>query len=41
MVLGVLTRWLHRREWETVAYLIEETPLLRRQVGTPRPFGGF
>jgi transposase InsO family protein len=36
MVLGVLTGWLDRRERETVAYLIEENRLLRRQLGTRR-----
>jgi hypothetical protein len=36
MVLGVLTGWLERRERETIAYLIEETRLLRRQLGTRR-----
>ena len=37
MVLGVSTGWLHRREREAVAYLIEENRLLRRQLGTRRP----
>ena len=36
MVLGVLTGWLDRRERETIAYLIEENRLLRRQLGTTR-----
>jgi hypothetical protein len=36
MVLGVLTGWLDRREREAVAYLIEETRLQRRQLGTRR-----
>jgi putative transposase len=36
MVLCVLTGWLDRREREAVAYLIEETRLLRRQLGTRR-----
>src|ERR671913_403887 len=36
MVLGVLTGWLERRERETIAYLIEENRLLRRQLGTRR-----
>jgi hypothetical protein len=36
MVLGVLTGWLDRREREAVAYLIEENPLLRRQLGERR-----
>src|ERR671913_1618844 len=36
MVLGVLTGWLDRRERETIAYLIEENRLLRRQLGTRR-----
>jgi transposase InsO family protein len=36
MVLGVFTGWLERRERETVAYLIEENRLLRRQLGTRR-----
>ena len=34
MVMGVLTGWLDRRERETIAYLIEEKRLLRRQLGT-------
>ena len=34
MVLGVLTGWLHRREREAIAYLLEENRLLRRQLGT-------
>jgi hypothetical protein len=36
MMLGVLTGWLDRRERETVAYLIEENWLLRRQLGSRR-----
>src|SRR5215831_19076511 len=36
MVLCVLTGWLDRRERETVAYLIEENRLLRRQLGGHR-----
>ena len=36
MVMGVLTGWLERRERETIAYLIEENRLLRRQLGTRR-----
>ena len=36
MVLSVLTGWLERRERETIAYLIEENRLLRRQLGTRR-----
>jgi putative transposase len=36
MVLGVLTGWLARRERETVAYLIEENRILRRQLGGGR-----
>jgi transposase InsO family protein len=36
MVLLVLTGWLDRRERETVAYLVEENRLLRRQLGTRR-----
>src|SRR5215207_9296089 len=36
MVLGVLTGWLHRREREATAYLIEENRLLRRQLGGRR-----
>ena len=36
MVLGVLTGWLDGRERETIAYLIEENRLLRRQLGTRR-----
>jgi hypothetical protein len=36
MVLCVLTGWLDRRERETVAYLIEENRLLRRQLGPRR-----
>jgi hypothetical protein len=33
MVRMVLTGWVDRRGWETVAYLIEENRLLRRQLG--------
>src|SRR3954464_12728728 len=36
MVLMVLTGWLDRRERHTVAYLIEENRLLRRQLGGRR-----
>jgi hypothetical protein len=36
MVLMVLTGWLERRERETIAYLIEENRLLRRQLGNRR-----
>ena len=36
MVLSVVTGWLERRERETIAYLIEENRLLRRQLGTRR-----
>jgi putative transposase len=36
MVLMVLTGWLERRERETIAYLIEENRLLRRQLGRRR-----
>jgi hypothetical protein len=36
MVLCVLTSWLDRRKRETVAYLIEENRLLRRQLGGHR-----
>ena len=36
MVLGVLTGWLDGRERETIAYVIEENRLLRRQLGTRR-----
>jgi transposase InsO family protein len=36
MLLIGLTGWLDRRERETVAYLIEENRLLRRQLGTRR-----
>jgi transposase InsO family protein len=36
MVLGVLTGWLDRRERASVAYLIEENRLLRRQLGGRR-----
>src|SRR5262245_47201589 len=36
MVLVVLTGWLDRRERETIAYLIEENRLLRRQLGNRR-----
>ena len=36
MLLMGLTGWLDRRERETVAYLIEENRLLRRQLGTRR-----
>jgi transposase InsO family protein len=36
MVLCVLTGWLEHGERETVAYLIEENRLLRRQLGTRR-----
>jgi hypothetical protein len=36
MVLSVLTGWLDRQERESVAYLIEENRLLRRQLGIRR-----
>ena len=36
MVLGMLTGWLDGRERETIAYVIEENRLLRRQLGTRR-----
>jgi hypothetical protein len=36
MVLSVVTGWLERREPATIAYLIEENRLLRRQLGTRR-----
>ena len=36
MVLGVLTSWLERRDRETVAYLVEENRLRRRQLGGRR-----
>src|SRR5689334_22092198 len=36
MVLGVLTGWLDRRERDSVAYLVEENRLLRRQLGNRR-----
>jgi transposase InsO family protein len=36
MMLGVLTGWLDRRERESIAYLIEENRLLRRQLGGRR-----
>jgi len=36
IVLSVLTGWLDRRERETIAYLIEENRLLRRQLGGRR-----
>src|SRR6516225_5968621 len=36
MVLGMLTGWLERRERETIAYLVEENRVLRRQLGKRR-----
>jgi putative transposase len=36
MVLSVVPGWLERRERATIAYLIEENRLLRRQLGTRR-----
>jgi len=36
MALGVLTGWLDRRERDAIAYLVEENPLLRRQLGGRR-----
>jgi putative transposase len=36
MLLLVVTDWLERREWEAIAYLIEENRLLRRQLGGRR-----
>jgi hypothetical protein len=36
IVLGALSGWLDRRERETIAYLIEENRLLRRQLGRRR-----
>ena len=36
MLLLALTGWLERRERETIAYLIEENRLLRRQLGGRR-----
>src|SRR6476469_4702900 len=36
IVLGALTGWLDRRERNTVAYLMEENRLLRRQLGARR-----
>jgi hypothetical protein len=36
MLLTVLTGWLERREREALAYLVEENPLLRRQLGGRR-----
>ena len=37
MLLVAVTAWLDRRERETLAYLIEENRLLRRQLGGRRP----
>jgi hypothetical protein len=37
MMLGMLTGWLDRWERESIAYLIEENRLLRRQLGGRRP----
>jgi putative transposase len=36
MMLGMLTGWMDRRERESIAYLIEENRLLRRQLGGRR-----
>jgi hypothetical protein len=36
MLLSGLTGWLDRRELEAIAYLIEESRLLRRQVAIRR-----
>jgi hypothetical protein len=36
MLMLVLTNWLEHRERETIAYLIEENRLLRRQLGGRR-----
>jgi putative transposase len=36
MVLAVLTGWLDRRERQTLAYLMEENRVLRRQLGQQR-----
>jgi hypothetical protein len=36
MVLAVLTAWLDRQERQTLAYLMEENRVLRRQLGQQR-----
>ena len=36
MLLLLVTGWLERRERDTIAYLIEENRLLRRQLGGRR-----